>query len=63
VAEVKFQYELDKKESQIELLKKDQQLKAEQTRRQRLRMYALLGGLVLVVLLAGILIRSNNQKK
>jgi len=63
VAGLKFQYDLDKKQSEIELLTKDNQLRVEEANHQRLRVYALLTGLVFVGLLSGILIRNNRLKQ
>ncbi|HEY6974895.1 MAG TPA: tetratricopeptide repeat protein, partial [Chitinophagaceae bacterium] len=63
VAGLKFQYDLDKKQSEIELLTKDNQLRVEEAKHQRLRVYALLTGLVFVGLLSGILIRNNRLKQ
>ncbi|MEP6947827.1 MAG: tetratricopeptide repeat protein [Ginsengibacter sp.] len=67
IAGLTFQYELDKKQSQIELLKKDQQLKLEKARHQRQRMYVLIAGLGVVVLAVAIIafiqFRHNKQRK
>ena len=56
-------FELDKKQAQIALLTKDKQLQAEENRRERLLLYALLGGLGLVLLMAVVLYRNNRQKQ
>jgi tetratricopeptide (TPR) repeat protein len=63
VAALKFRYELDKKQSQIELLTKDRLLREEEAKHQRQKIYVLLAGFVLVGLLALVFIRANLQKK
>ncbi|CAM3821169.1 tetratricopeptide repeat protein [Pontibacter korlensis] len=63
VAALKFQYELDKKQSQITVLTKDKQLQAERASSQRQQKYALLAVLVLVALIAGILVWNNRKQK
>ena len=55
--------ELDKKQAQIALLTKDKQLQIAENKRERLFLYALLGGLVLVLVLAVVFYRNNRQKQ
>lgn len=56
-------FELDKKQAQIALLTKDQALQAAESRRERAFLYAVLGGLALVLVMAVILFRNNRQKQ
>ncbi len=57
------QIELDKKEAQIALLTKDQQLKIAETKRQRLFLYAVLSALTFVIALSIVLYRNNRSKQ
>lgn len=57
-----FNYELDKVQTQVELLKVDQELKSEQIRRAKLVRNAILVGLALVLSLIGILYRDYRLK-
>ncbi|MDB5120684.1 MAG: hypothetical protein JWN56_1902 [Sphingobacteriales bacterium] len=63
VASLKFKYELDKKQSQIEVLNKDRQLRLEEAKHQRQQMYASIIGLILITSMALILIRNNRQQQ
>ncbi|WP_242917828.1 tetratricopeptide repeat protein [Pontibacter liquoris] len=63
VAGLKFQYELDKKQSEIAMLTKDRQLQEERASRQRQQKYALLAVLGLLVLIAGILVGYNRKQQ
>ena len=63
LAGLKFQYELDKKQSEIAMLTKDRQLQAERASSQRQQKYALLAVLALVALIAGILVRNNRKQQ
>ncbi|GAA4408962.1 hypothetical protein GCM10023187_31530 [Nibrella viscosa] len=58
-----YNYDLAKKESRIALLVKDKNLQAEEARRQRQLLYAIITGLVLVVGLAILLWRNNRIKQ
>jgi len=60
---LRYGYELEKKRGQIALLHKTQQLQAQTAIRQRQQLYALLGGLGSVVLLAGLLLRNVFLKQ
>lgn len=57
------QVELDKKQSQISLLTKNQQLKIAESKRQHLFFYLLLGGLTFVIILSILLLRNNRTKQ
>jgi signal transduction histidine kinase/tetratricopeptide (TPR) repeat protein len=56
-------FDLDKKQAQIALLTKGKELQMVENRRERLFLYALLGGLALVLVLAVVLFRNNRQKQ
>jgi len=60
---VQYQAELEKKQSQIELLSKNNELQREGVRRQKQLLFVSLGGVALLLILAGMLIRSNRQKQ
>ena len=55
---LRYGYELEKKQAQIDLLTKTRQLQAQTAARQRQQLYALLAGLVGVVLVAALLLRN-----
>lgn len=63
VAGLKFQYELDKKQSEIEMLNKDRRFRMEEAKHQRQQSFALLLGFVLTGSFAIMLIRNNRQKQ
>ncbi|MBS1600397.1 MAG: tetratricopeptide repeat protein [Bacteroidetes bacterium] len=63
VAGLKFQYDLDKKQSEIAILTRDKELQEDKAYHQRLNIYALLAGLLLAGLLAVALIVNNRQKQ
>jgi signal transduction histidine kinase/tetratricopeptide (TPR) repeat protein len=56
-------FELDKKQAEIALLTKDKELQIAENRRERLFLYALLGGLAMVLVLAIMLFRNNRNKQ
>ncbi len=56
-------FDLDKKQAEISLLTKDKQLQVEENRRERGFLYALLGGLVMLIALAILLYRNNRNKQ
>jgi len=60
---VQYQAELEKKQSQIELLSKNNELQREGVRRQKQLFFVSLGGVALLLILAGVLVRSNRQKQ
>ncbi|CAN5843042.1 hypothetical protein BH24BAC1_BH24BAC1_19990 [soil metagenome] len=60
---LEYNADLETKQSQIVLLTKDRQLQAEASTRQRQLLYGLLGGLGLVLVLAGVLMRNNRNKQ
>ncbi|OGX86591.1 tetratricopeptide repeat protein [Hymenobacter glacialis] len=55
---LRYGYELDRKQVQIDLLNKTRQLQAHKAARQRLQLYGLLAGLVGVVLVVALLLRN-----
>jgi signal transduction histidine kinase len=55
--------ELDKKQAQIALLTKDQQLQVAENKRERVFLFASLGGLIALIVFAVILFRNNKQKQ
>ena len=56
-------FDLDKKQSEIALLKKDKDLQLAENRRERSFLFMVLGGLISVIVLAIILLRNNKQKQ
>ncbi|SHL59879.1 ATP-binding protein [Hymenobacter psychrotolerans] len=60
---LRYGYELDRKQSEIELLNKNRQLQAQKSARQRQQVYALWAGLAGAVLLAGLLWRNAYIKQ
>ena len=59
---VQYQSDLDKKQSEIDLLSKNSQLQTEAARRQKQLLIVSLGGVLLLSLSALALVRSNRQK-
>ena len=55
--------ELDKKQAQIALLTKDKQLQVAENNRERAFLFATLGGLATLIVLAIIMYRNNKQKQ
>ena len=56
-------FDLDKKQTEIALLKKDKDLQMAENRKERSFLVMVLGGLATVVVLAVILFRNNRQKQ
>jgi signal transduction histidine kinase len=56
-------YDLDKKQNEIALLKKDKELQMAENRKERSFLVMVLGGLASVIVLAVILFRNNRQKQ
>jgi len=56
-------FELDKKQAEIALLTKDKQLQIEENRREKIFLFALLGGLTTLIVFAVILYRNNRHKQ
>ena len=56
-------FDLDKKQTEIALLKKDSELQMAENRKERSFLVMVLGGLASVVVLAVILFRNNRQKQ
>ena len=56
-------FELDKKQAEIALLTKDKQLQQAENKRERIFLFALLGGLASLVVFAVVLFRNNRQKQ
>jgi len=55
--------ELDKKQNQIALLTKDQQLRIEENRREKVFLFSLLAGVISLIVFAVILFRNNRHKQ
>jgi signal transduction histidine kinase len=55
--------ELDKKQAEIALLTKDKQLQVAENKRERVFLFALLGGVASLIVLAVIMFRNNRQKQ
>lgn len=62
-ANIRAGFELEKKEAQIILLKKDSDLKAANVKRQRIIRNFFIAGFVIILILAFVLYRSNLQKQ
>lgn len=62
-ANIRAGFELEKKEAQISLLKKDSDLKASNVKRQRIIRNFFIAGFVIILILAFVLYRSNLQKQ
>ena len=56
-------FDLDKKQTEIALLKKDKELQLAENKRERAFLLMVLGGLASVIVLAIILLRNNRQKQ
>jgi adenylate cyclase len=56
-----FQYENEKKKSQIDLLTKDQELKEKEISRQKLARNSFMGGFAIVLLFAGVFFTQRNR--
>ena len=58
---LQFTYDLDKKESKIKLLNKDQELKEQEINRQKLVRNSFMGGFAIVLLFAGVFFSQRNR--
>ena len=58
---LQFTYDLDKKESKIKLLTKDQELKEQEINRQKLVRNSFMGGFAIVLLFAGVFFSQRNR--
>lgn len=56
-----FNFELEKKENRINLLTKDQEIKAQEIKRQRLVKNGFIGGFTIVLLFAGVFFAQRNR--
>jgi two-component system, NtrC family, sensor kinase len=63
IQELQFQFELDKKEAEIELLQKDTELKNAAVFNQRIVIFASLGGLFMFIVISISLFRNNLSKQ
>jgi signal transduction histidine kinase len=63
IADVQYSSEISLKESKIQILEKDKQLRAGEARRQRQVLYAVLAGVALVLVLMFVLIRNYRAKQ
>lgn len=63
VAEMNAKYDTEKKETQIKLLEKDKEKQDIESKKQKVIMYSVSGGLCLVLLLAIFIFRGYRQKK
>ncbi len=63
LAEMQTKYDTEKKENQIKLLKKEQEIKETRLKRQRAITIAIFAGLVLTIGLAFVILRGYRQKK
>jgi signal transduction histidine kinase len=60
---LQYQTDLGKKQSEINLLSKSNQLQAEASKRQQQLLLSLFGGFILTLLLASVLWKANQQKQ
>lgn len=58
---LQFTFDIEKKESQISLLTKDQEIKAQEIKRQKLVRNGFIGGFAVVLLFAGIFFSQRNR--
>jgi len=58
---LQFTFDLEKKESQINLLNKDKEIQQQELRRQKLVRNGFIGGFAVVLLFAGIFFRQRNR--
>lgn len=63
IQQLQFDYQLEKKEAQIELLNKNKIIVQDKNDRQRIIIWGALSGLVLVMVICAILYRSHSQEK
>lgn len=65
ITEMSIKYETEKKEEQIQLLEKDKEVRNAENKRQKLVIYSVSGGLVLLFILSGVIFIAlqNNRKK
>lgn len=61
--QLQFEYELNKKEAEIELLQKDTELKNAAVFNQKIIIFASLGGLIMFILISLFLYRNNLSKQ
>ncbi len=59
---MQYSFELDKKESQIQLLKNNEELTAKQNRQQKVVLFGSLAGLLILVIFSVVLWRNNKQR-
>ncbi|MFM1745216.1 MAG: hypothetical protein RLZZ630_1153, partial [Bacteroidota bacterium] len=58
---LQFTFDIEKKESQINLLTKDQEIKAQEIKRQKLVRNGFIGGFAVVLLFAGVFFSQRNR--
>jgi len=63
IQQLQFEFELDKKEAEIELLQKDTELKDAAVFNQRIIIFASLGGLIMFLIISISLFRNNLSKQ
>lgn len=63
IQQLQFEFELDKKEAEIELLQKDTELKNAAVYNQRIIIFASLGGLLMFLIISISLFRNNISKQ
>lgn len=65
ITEMSTKYETEKKEAQIQLLEKDKEVSNAENKRQRLVIYSVSGGLLLLFILSGVIFKSlqSNRRK
>jgi C4-dicarboxylate-specific signal transduction histidine kinase len=63
VAEIQYSSEISLKESKIQLLEKDNEIRSSEARRQRQVLYGVLAGVALILVLMFVLIRNYRAKQ
>ncbi|MBI4944977.1 MAG: tetratricopeptide repeat protein [Bacteroidetes bacterium] len=63
LAQMEAVYQSDRKQKNIEILEKDKKIKTEEIRRQTLQKYAFIGGFILTLILAVVILINYRQKK
>jgi len=58
---LQFTFDLEKKESQIDLLNKDKEIQQQEIKRQKLVKYGFIGGFTVVLLFAGVFFAQRNR--
>ena len=63
IAEMQTKYETEKKEQQITLLNKDREIQNAESRRQKIIIWSVVSGLLLVLILAGFIFKERKKSE